>query len=477
MSNSPTLTPSPSSSPAREPARTREPVRRHRAWKLAGLGAIGAVALVAAGAVGLTRSDDGDVPQAPRPAAAAVPFESAFRAGPGAPLTDLIARLQVQLESTPEDDVSWATLGLAYVQQARISVDPSFYELAEGALDRSFEVNGDDNFLGYAGRSSLASARHEFALAEQHALDGLEINEFSALLWGALSDAETQLGKYEMAAEHVQRMVDLSPDTASLARVSYTWELRGDLGRATELMNRALEAAPRPEDRSFALFFLGELAFGQGDADGALGYYNQAVEASPVDVAAAAGRAKALAALGQIETAVDAYDAIVQRVPDPAYLAAYGVLLRSLGRDAEADEQFRIVQVTRELYRSNGVRPDAAEVLFLADHGDATEALRLIESSSGEVAFLADHDAYAWALYRNGRFEEALEQSRRALATGIRNASYLYHSGMIQQALGNTDGAVADLSAALDLNPHFDPIGAVRAAQTLAELEPNGDTP
>ena len=58
---------------------------------------------------------------------------------------------------------------------------------------------------------------------------------------------------------------------------------------------------------------------------------------------------------------------------------------------------------------------------------------------------------------------------------GIQNASYLYHSGMIQNALGNTAEAIAELSAALDLNPHFDLIGAVEASEMLAELAPNSD--
>ena len=463
-----------SSSPSSSPAESSgDGAPGGSTWKLVALGMAVTVLLLVAGAVGFSQSND-EVPQAAPPAAVA-PFVATFRASPGAPLTDLIAQLQAQLESTPNDYVSWATLGLAYVQQARISVNPTFYNLAEGALDQSFEANDDDNFLGYAGRSSLASARHEFALAKQYALEGIEINEFSALLWGALGDAETQLGNYEAAAEHVQRMVDLSPDTASLARVSYTWELRGDLTQATAQMNRALEVAPTPDDRAFALYFLGELAFGQGDADAALGYYNEAVRVAPADIAASAGRAKALAATGQLETAVDAYAALVERVPDPAYLTAYGALLQSLGREAEAEEQFGVVQVTRALYRTNGVQPDAAEILFLADHGDPAEALELVESASVKVAFLAEHDAYAWALYRNGRFEEALEQSRLALATGIQNASYLYHSGMIQKALGNTAEAIAELSAALDLNPHFDLIGAVEAAETLAELAPNSD--
>ena len=44
-------------------------------------------------------------------------------------------------------------------------------------------------------------------------------------------------------------MVDLRPNTASLARAAYTWELRGHRVQPTELMHRALTAATGPADR------------------------------------------------------------------------------------------------------------------------------------------------------------------------------------------------------------------------------------
>ena len=171
----------------------------------------------------------------------------------GGSLDDYIASVQLRLDSLPTDHVSWATLGLAYVQQAKATVDPSYYPLAEGALATSLEVDDTDNFLAYAGLSALASARHDFALARSYAEQGLAINSYSALLHGALSDAQLQLGEYDAAFASIQTMVDLSPDTTSLSRASYAWELRGDIDQARALMQRALDDAPTPYDRAFAL--------------------------------------------------------------------------------------------------------------------------------------------------------------------------------------------------------------------------------
>jgi tetratricopeptide (TPR) repeat protein len=266
-------------------------------------------------------------------------------------------------------------------------------------------------------------------------------------------------------------MLELSPDTASLTRASYAAELRGDIGRATELMQRALDDAPNASDRAFASFYLGELKFNAGDPNGALGDYNRAVEAAPNEPALLAGKAKAEAATGQVLTALGHYAEVVERAPDPSYVTAYGRLLESLGRDAEAQQQYRVVEATLALFAAEGVAPDAAPVLFEADHGDVDEALAQSEVGVEQRPFIAMYDARAWALHRAGRDVEALDAIERALELGTPYASYHYHAGMIHRALGNDDRALEELRRAMEINPTFDPIDAPIAAETIAALE------
>ena len=64
-------------------------------------------------------------------------------------------------------------------------------------------------------------------------------------------------------------------------------------------------------------------------------------------------------------------------------------------------------------------------------------------------------DAYAWALHAAGHDEAAAQMSERALALGTRNATFLFHAGMIQRSLGNDDAARSFLHEALALNPNF----------------------
>ena len=388
----------------------------------------------------------------------------------GAPLDQTISSLQSHLQQVPGDHVAWATLGLAYVQQAKVTVNSDYYPKADGVLATSLAINTDDNFLAHAGLASLANARHDFAAAKQHALRGLQINPYSSLLYGALSDAETQLGEYDEAFADVQRMVDLSPDTSSLSRASYTWELRGDVEQATELMQQALDDAPTGSNRAFALFCLGELKLNSGDPNAALTYYRAALDAAPGDSASLQGKAKAEAALGQNLTAIDDYATVVGQAPEPSYLIEYGELLESLGRTAEAHEQYDVFAATQTLFAANGVEQDADATLFYADHGDPARALESAERGMRSRPFVAMHDAYAWALHVNGRDAEALAQSDKALSTGMDNAVFYYHRGIIELALGHHDEARVALEQALSINPHFNPLSAPIAVAALAQL-------
>ena len=429
------------------------------------------IAVFAAGAFGISRVSTSDEIETAADAEVIAPGIVAASAGPPAATLDgLIEQLQTRLEAVPADHVAWSTLGIAYVQQARVTADPSLYALAEGALDESLAVEPDDNFLAFAGLSSLASARHDFVAAKQFAEQGLAVNDFSPILYGALSDAEVQLGNYDAAREAIDRMLRLSPDTSSYSRSSYLAELNGDIAFATTQMTEALDGAGTPTDRAFALTILGDLAFNAGQHGEALTLYNQAQAEAPQDAASLAGKARAEAALGQTQTALDHYAELVAVAPEPSFLIGYGELLEAAGRTDEAEQQYVVVQDVQRLFEANGVESDADPVLFLADHGEPERALREAERAVAVRPFLAMHDAHAWALYVNERYDDALVAIEKAMELETPNARFHFHAGMIQLALGDDAAARRELETALEINPFFDPLDARVAEATLAEL-------
>ncbi len=387
----------------------------------------------------------------------------------GRPTT--IAALQARLDRIPHDASGWASLGSAYIEEAKATANPAFYVDAERALRRSLKIDQASNFQANLGMAVLTAARHDFPSARTWAKRGLAINPSNAPLYGVLADAEINLGDYEAGSQAVQRMLDISPDGTALARASHVWELRGDFEQARLLMQRSLDDGGTPNIKVFARYFLGELALNSNDASGALTHYAAGLRVVPESSALLQGRAKAKMALGDTDGALADFASSVANGPEPGYFIEYGELLESLGRTDEAKRQYAKFEKLSGLFARYGERPDVDAVLFYADHGEPARALSVAEEALKTRRIVEMDDAYAWALHRNGRNEEALVSVTKALSFGARNAGFEFHAGAIQKALGNVDAAREHFAAALAINPAFHP---QHAAEARSNLHPDG---
>ena len=238
-------------------------------------------------------------------------------------------------------------------------------------------INDTDNYLAYLGLSALASARHDFAGAKTFAEQGLTLNSYSPLLYGALSDAEIQLGNYDAGFASIDKMISLRPDTASLTRASYAAELRGDVAGPPTLMQRALDRAPdrRPTGRSRSSTSASWRSTAATSTPRST-FYNRRSAESPLDPAALAGKAKAEAALGQTETALDHYAAARRPLPRAELRAR----VRRAAAVARPHRRGRRPSSTCSSPRSSCSRPTASSptpraTLFDAAHGDPAQAL------------------------------------------------------------------------------------------------------
>lgn len=433
---------------------------RRRRWWAAGA----AVVLAAITAVVLPTQGTGTP--------AAVPAIDTTSADP--PATDVlgaqIAALQAQLRITPDNAESWAELGLSYVQEAKNTVNPLYYPKADGALATSLRLQPNDNPAGLAGTAALRAAQHRFTDALGLAQQALALDPHSATIYGVLADALTQLGRYDDAREAVQNMLNAHPGTPSFSRGSYVYELAGQVAQARDLMNSALADATSPADVAFCRYYLAELAFSNGDPTEALNQIQLGTTADPRYPDLLEGQAKAEAALGRTDAAAADWAQVVANVPLPQYLIEAGDYLQSLGRTAEAQQDYRLFDAENALFTANGVQLDTDPTLFYADHGDPAKALQYGKAGIAIRPFLEMDDAYAWALHVNHRDAEALTWVRRANSTGMRNALFAFHRGMIEKSLGDSDAARTDLAAALAINPFFNPLQVPVAKAALAEL-------
>lgn len=435
-------------------AHTPVPSRQRRLFP--SVAAVAALALVALVVIGLVTA----------PATPAVPTPQPV----GDRLTASIEQLRDRLRRVPDDPTTWANLGSAYVEQARALANPAYYPQAQGALDRSVQLQPDGNAAALVGLGALANARHDFAAARRYGEDAVALNPASTEAYGVLADATTQLGDTAAATAAVQRMLDLRPGVASFTRASYELELHGRTDDARAAMQRALEAATSRDELAFSHYHLGELAWGGGDLDEAEAQYARGLAAVPGDPALLQGRAKVLAARGRTDEAIEGYRRLTERVPLAQYLLEYGELLESAGRVDEARAQYRLLADQQRLYAAQGSSDDLAAAQVAADHGDPAEAVRLAQAEWDRRNSVFTADALAWALHRAGRDAEALPYAEQAGGLGRRDATATFHRGMILAALGRTGEATATLDEALRTNPYFSPLYAPAARQALDAL-------
>ncbi|GAA3244851.1 tetratricopeptide repeat protein [Pseudonocardia petroleophila] len=420
---------------------------------------LGALLLVGAVAGALTARDSTTSPAAPT----AMSQPSA--------LQQTIQRTQDALRRNPGNAPLWAQLGASYVEQARISGDPSYYGQAEGALDRSLAVEPDGNGEALIGLAQLANARHDFAAARDLGERARELRPYTGAVYGVLADAYTQLGDTAAASAAIESMLGVDPGLAAFTRASYDLELHGRADEARQAMQRALSSALTPADVAYCRYYLGELAWNAGDVDGAAEHYAAGLVAAPHDVALAQGQARIAWAQGRVDDAITAYADLTTRVPLPQYLLEYGELLESAGRADEARAQYDVLAAAQQLYASSGSTDDQVAALVAADHGDPAEALRLAQGEWDRRQSMFSADALAWALHVNGRDAEALPFAELASATGWRNATHAYHRGMILAGLDRREDAIAALDEALAINPNFHPLHAPDAVATRTRLE------
>lgn len=387
-----------------------------------------------------------------------------------APPPSSIVVLQQRLKRLPNDWGSWAALGSAYLDAGIATADPAYYSKADGALARSLQIQPTDNAAAVTGQAALAASRHNFGTALRLALTSKRMDPYSAANQGVLVDALVELGHYTKAEVELQQMMDLKPSVPAYTRVSYFRELHGDVTGARIALDQANALASRPTDRAFIERYLGELAFSTGNLPEALHHYDQGLRVVPDNPPLLAARAKARVASGQMAAGLQDYATSTAMLPLSTNIADYASALRVAGRPAEAAQQEALVRTTYQLLRGSGSDVDLELSLYEADHGQANAAVQAAAREYRRRASVHTEDALGWALHTAGRNQEALKHAKAAERLSTTNASFAYHRGMIEQALGKKAAARETLQRALRTNPYFSLTGAAQVRRTLQKL-------
>lgn len=389
-----------------------------------------------------------------------------------------VAQLQDELRARPGEPRLLTELGVAYLGRARETADPTWYVKAEEALRQSqAALPGQARTMTALGL--LALARHDFRAALAWGARAHRAAPDASEPLGVVVDAQVELGRYAAALAAAQRMVDLRPDLASLARVSYLRELHGDAAGALDAMRQAVAAgAGSPGDLAHVRTLLGDLQLGAGRLADAEAAYRQALAGQPGYGAAEVGIARVAAARGRLAAAARQLDAAAQRLPLPGTVALLGDVQAAAGRPGEAARQYRLVRAIEQLNRANGVAVDLELARFEADHvgspgGDPARAVAMARRARAARPTVYADDTLAWALRQAGRARAALPHARAAVRLGTRDALLWYHLAAVEGDLGMAAPARRHLATALAIDPYVvganGTIGERPAALALAK--------
>jgi len=404
---------------------------------------------------------------------------------PASETDKLIHSLQVHVKQSPDDYAGYDGLGSAFFQKARETGDITYYDLAEQTLKKALALAPHDFHSAdpLVHMASVYMGEHRFSDALAYAQKAIGTGSGNLAAFAIEGDAYTDLGDYEQAATAYDTLQSLgraisSPSALAYmtdSRMAYLRYLHGDSPESIRLMKTAIAAAlqanvPR-ENLAWLFFELGERYFQAGDLENASQSYQSGIKADPNHYRSLAGLAKVRAAQSKLEDSIQLYQRSIAIIPFPPYLAELGDVYKKLGRVNDAQQQYDLVEYIGHLGKLNQVLANRELALFYADQGiNLPQALRFARNELELRHDIYTYDALAWALYRNGRFQESDEAITKALALHTNDPLLLFHAGMIYHSLAKDSESEEFLSRALKLNPHFDVFHAEVANRTLEEI-------
>lgn len=403
--------------------------------------------------------------QQPAPNAAAISATPAI-----GELNRLIAVFERRTDHT-SDSINSKTLGGHLLERARLTGSLDDYRRATSAYQTAVQLAPGDN----ASRLGLGVSQvglHDFRGALRSAEIVLTAEPDNPDAWLLMGDALLELGDLEAAQGALGRVS--ASDPAVTVRYAELSHLRGDQDGAVRLAATATDQARNLglEGRALAFYLLleADLLFDAGNYRAAGEVNAEALAAEPTWAAAHASTAMVAAAEGDLRAAEAAYETALQLQPgDPGWLTALGDLATLQGNLATARQHYEEAEA---IYRSDDPAIYGRSLsVFLADRNTAgNEAVALAEADLARRSDIGAWDAFAWALYRAGRYEEASSAADHATGLGTQDGELLFHAGMIAAAVGDEERAVDVLTRLLDVNPAFHPIHRWTAAATLESL-------
>jgi len=360
------------------------------------------------------------------------------------PAEDRMARAQQTVQKNPSYASAHSQLALALAQRARETADTAYYARAEQSIVRALDLD-PQNLEALRARAWVLLGQHEFARALDVAQALNKRAPDDVMIYGLLTDAYLELGRYAEAEEAAQWMLDLrAGNVPGLTRAAYLRELFGDVEGALELMGEAIRTLPQDEveERAWILIQMSHLNLSVGKLEPAELLSRAALDLFPGYHYALNQLARVRTAQGRHAEAADLQRQRYAAAPHPENLYALAEALAKAGRVDEAGAAFARFEAAALAESGTADNANHELVYYYADHvARPKEALRIARAEMARRQDVQTRHAYAWALHVNGRHAEAREELEKALAVGVRDATLFDHAAAIAGAAGDRRAA------------------------------------
>jgi tetratricopeptide (TPR) repeat protein len=389
------------------------------------------------------------------------------------------------LKKNPEDLQQYVNLGSVFITEERITGDNTYYgNAAVKMLNKVIEsntANKDIVFQALSLKSAVLLNMHQFKDALDVAQKGVAINGFNSGIYGALVDANLELGKYDEAVKYCDKMISIRPDLRSYSRASYLRQIYGQNTGAKEAMQMAVDAGmPGAESTEWARTNLADLYLNTGNVDSASIIYRSSLVYRPNYPFALIGMARVEKAKKNYDGAIAYTRQAIGERSESAFVSFLADLYELKGdatkaKDTRNDVVRLLVDGLKDEPADALVKHNASRELAMAyfNAGDLDKALQY---ATTDLTMRPDNidanELMAWIYYVKGDYAKAKVPAAKMLATKTGNAHTWYKAGAIAVASGDVAGGNEMMQKALQANPYIDQliINQVKSPVTVTKL-------
>jgi tetratricopeptide (TPR) repeat protein len=378
---------------------------------------------------------------------------------------DAIAALKIN----PNDPKQYLKLASVFITEGRVTGNNGYYSNAAlKMLDKIVDSKPTDNnvlFESLSLKSAVLLNLHQFKDALAVAEKGRALNGYDAGIYGALVDANVEMGNYSEAVKDCDQMLTIRPDLRSYSRASYLRQIYGDNNGAIKAMQMAVESGvPGMETTEWSRVNWGNLYFNTGKIDTARMIYESALSFRPAYAPAEMGLARVYAAKKNYDSAIVHAKNAIRVVSEAPYVSYLGELYMLKGDKDKAEEvNDDVLKLLKEneaeqtkgiIAKHNGSRELALAYLNTNNYDKALEYATIDYNMRPNN--IDANNLMAWINYKKGDFKAASKYNNTVFQTKIKNADMIYKSGMIYAANGDADMGNKLKQEAMLISPYVD---------------------